>query len=282
MRHRWHARRSRRHHHRRPFDAGSWTRTHCPSRLSRLARRLPIVLDAQGALLDFQGWRRVPGDLAQPALVGRPVRHPLFQPINAAEHSHRNLGTEAGSQAQGVAHRIVSALRQIECAQLGIGLAIVGHRRDDLLLQDLDRDRVLHAHAHGMTREPLGVAHHQIIGTGTECLAQGEHLGRGTAAARRRVGLVRDEDQLARHGVPVDAVTLLHAGHQTLHHAFDVIHIQTRPMEGAVGERAAQHFAKSTHAAFAQRILRLHHQAARPHTQEHAIAPTIEGQGCLL
>jgi len=92
---------------------------------------------------------------------------------------------------------------------------------------------------------------------------------------------VRDEDQLARHGVPVDAVTLLHAGHQTLHHAFDVIHIQTRPMEGAVGERAAQHFAKSTHAAFAQRILRLHHQAARPHTQEHAIAPTIEGRAAF-
>ena len=53
-------------------------------------------------------------------------------------------------------------------------------------------------------------------------------------------------------------------------------------MEGAVGEFAAQHFAQAAHAALAQRIFRLHHQAASAHAQQHAVAPAIEGQGRLF
>ena len=53
-------------------------------------------------------------------------------------------------------------------------------------------------------------------------------------------------------------------------------------MERAVGELAAQHFAQSAHAPLAQRIFRLHHQAARPHAEQHTVAPAIKGQGRLL
>ena len=191
--------------------AGARARAHGPGRLSRLARRLANVLDAQGTLLNFQDRRRVSGDLRQPALVGNPIRYPLFETLNATEHGHRDLRTKTGGQAQGVAHRIVSALRQIERAQFRIGLAVVGHRRNDLPLQNLDRHCILHAHPHGMTSEALGVAHHQVVGAGAKGLAQSKHLGRGAASTRWRVGLVRNEDQLARHCVSVYAVTPLHA-----------------------------------------------------------------------
>ena len=144
-------------------------------------------------------------------MVGNPIRYPLFETLNATEHGHRDLRTKTGGQAQGVAHRIVSALRQIERAQFRIGLAVVGHRRNDLPLQNLDRHCILHAHPHGMTSEALGVAHHQVVGAGAKGLAQSKHLGRGAASTRWRVGLVRNEDQLARHCVSVYAVTPLHA-----------------------------------------------------------------------
>ena len=91
---RWRSRRPRRNRRRhRPLVAQTCARTgaHGPGGLSRLARRRAIILDAQGTLLDFQGRRWVPGDVGKPALVGGPIRHPLFQSINATEHGHCDL-----------------------------------------------------------------------------------------------------------------------------------------------------------------------------------------------
>ena len=133
-----------------------------------------------------------------------------------------------------------------------------------------------------MPGEALGVGHDQVVGRGTEGLAQSKHLGRGAAPACRRIGLVRDENQLFGHGVPFEAVLALGGRHQFLHHPFDVRNIQTRAVVGAVGEFGAQDLDHAAHAAFAHAVLGLDDQRARAHAHEHAVAAAIERQGRAL
>ena len=115
-----------------------------------------------------------------------------------AQQRHGDLRAEAGRQPQGVAHRIGAAARQVEHTQLGVGLAVVGHRRHEAGLQHLHGHHVLDAGTHGVAREALGVGDHDALGRRTEHMAQRADLGRSRAAARRRVGLVRDEDRWIR------------------------------------------------------------------------------------
>ena len=78
-------------------------------------------------------------------------------------------------------------------AELGIGLAKVGDRRDDAGLERLDRHDVFEPDTHRVTGEALGVGDDHAVGVGAEHPPQREDLGRRASAPCRGVGLVRHE-----------------------------------------------------------------------------------------
>ena len=238
--------------------------------------------DAQVALDHLQLGPVVAADAVQPVLVAQLIVHPVQAAWDAPGQGQADLGAEAGCQVQRVQHRIAAAAAQVQHAQVRVHFFEVGHRRDDTVLQDLDGDYVLHADAHGMAGEALGVGHHDVAGRVAEGVAQRDHLGRGAAAARRGVGLVRHEDGLAGHGVAVDAEAPLGRGHQVLHHLADVAGVQAGAVVGAIHGLAAQQLDDAPHAALTHRVLALHHQPAGAHAQDGAVAAPVEGQRGLI
>ncbi len=181
-----------------------------------------------------------------------------------------------------VLHRIAAAAAQRQHAELGIDLFEVGYGRHDAVFQDLDRNDVLDAHTHRMPGEALGIGHHDFAGGITEGVAQGHDFSRGTAAAGRGVGLVRNEDGLRSHRAPVDAVAALGGGHQVVHDHRDVLDVQACGVEGTVAGFGAEHLDDAAHAALAHPVFTLHDQGAGTHPQQHAVAAAIEGQGCFF
>jgi hypothetical protein len=68
--------------------------------------------------------------------------------------------------------------RQVEHAELGVGLLVVGHRRHEAGLEGLDGHDVLDAGAHGVAGEALGVGDDDAVGRRAEDMAQRVDLGR--------------------------------------------------------------------------------------------------------
>ena len=79
---------------------------------------------------------------------------------------------------QRVPHRIASTHRQVQLAQLRIRLFVIGHRRNQTGLQRLDGDDVLHAGAHRVSGEALGIGDDDGVGVRPEHPAQRVDLGR--------------------------------------------------------------------------------------------------------
>ncbi|OPZ52609.1 MAG: hypothetical protein BWY91_02247 [bacterium ADurb.BinA028] len=200
---------------------------------------------------------------------------------DVTQQRHGNLRAEARRQAQGVAHRVGTTLGQVEVAQVGVGLLVVGNRRHEPCLQGLDRDDVLDAGAHGVTGEALGVGDDDLVGIGSEGLAQGVDFGRGAAATGRGVGLVRHEHQRRRDRVPVDAPTL-GLGDNGLHDAADVVDVQPGAVEGAVGDDRAKHLGDRLDATLASGLGRLDDQGRRTRADDHAVPTPVERRGRIL
>ena len=203
-------------------------------------------------------------------------------PRRSADQRHADLRAEAGAETQRVFDRVVAALGEIQGSELGIDLAEVGHRRNDTGFQRLDGHHVLDADTHRVAGESLRVGDDDAVGTGSEHLAQGVHLGRGAAAARGGVGFVRDEHGLRRHGVALDARARFSRRDEPFHHLADVLDIEAGAVEGAVRRDRAQHLADRPQAAFAHRVGALHHDGGGAHAEQHAVAPPIERQRRLL
>ncbi len=173
---------------------------------------------------------------------------------HAAHQCHGNLRAESRGQPQRVLHAVLAALRKCEVAELGVGLAEVRDRRDETRLERFDRHDVLDPGAHGVTGEALRVRDDDLVGRIAEHIAQRVDLGRGAAPARRRVRLVRHEHRLRRDGATVDAAALGPV-HEVLHHALDVVDVETRPVERAVRGRAREHLADRSDAPVARQLL---------------------------
>ncbi len=167
-------------------------------------------------------------------------------------------------------------------SQIRIGLAVVGHRRHQPGLQGLHGHGVLDAHAHGVAGQALGVGHDDVGGRVAEDRAQGVHLRRGAAAARRGVGLVGDEEELPGQLPAVEAEALLGLGDQPLHHALDVVDVEPRAVEGAVGRDRGEHLADRAQPPLPGAVRVLDHEGRRAHSEDHAVAAAVEGQRRLL
>ena len=264
----------------------------CDGRL-RAVRRRAGVDHAQVVLDDLELWLGLVGEAAQPRLPDRLVGDPvavaelLGRPPPAvgdrrpAQQQHADLRAEPGGEAQRVAHGVEAALGQVQGAEVGVDVAEVRHRRHQAGLQRLDRGDVLDPHAHRVAREPLGVGDHDLVGSVAEHAAQRVDLGGSAAAARGRVGLVRDEHGLGRDLVADDAARLGLAD-DGLHHAADVIDVEPRAVEGAVGGDGAEHLADGRDAALARGRGALDDDAGRAHPEDHPVAALVERQRGLL
>ena len=270
---------------------GGGGRRRCDGRL-RAVRRRARVDHAQVPLDDLELRRGLVGEIWSRS-SSRPLRRrsgsrsrvlrgpsPAVGDGRPAQQQHADLRAEPGGEAQRVANGVEAALGQVQRAEVGVDVAEVRHRRHQAGLQRLDRGDVLDADTHRVARDPLGVGDHDLVGSVAEHAPQRVDLGRGAAAARGRVGLVRDEHGLRRDLIAHDTARLGLAD-DGLHHAADVVDVEPRAVEGAVGGDGAEHLADGRDAALARGRGALDDDAGRAHPEDHPVAALIERQRSL-
>ena len=197
------------------------------------------------------------------------------------QHRHGHLRAEAGREHQRILRRIAPAAAQVQWAEVRIRLAVVGHGRHQGVLQHVDRGGGLDADAHRMPGEALGVDDQHVLGRLAKSAAQGGDLGRRASASRRRVGLVRQEQRAAGHGLPAEAEATLGGADGAVHHAGHVLGIEASPVKGAVADVGGEQLGHAAHAALAHRVLALHAEGTCAHAEDQPVAAPIEGQGDL-
>ena len=217
-------------------------------------RRGASVDDPQSTVVHLEDGAGPTGGVSQPALPGGLVHDAVGVSELAgcaptavghrgpAQKGHRDLRAEARGQTQCIIHRVGAADGQIQGAELGVGLLVIGHRRDDPGLQRLDRHDVLDAGAHRVAGESLGVGDHDGTRSVAEHPAQGVDLRCRGAATSRSVGLVGDEHRLGGDLCTVDPAGL-RGGDQALHDLADVVHVEAGAVEGAVRGDGREHLA---------------------------------------
>ena len=240
--------------------------------------RRAIGFDAQDALLHLGLSHVVAADVGQPALVQGQVIGAVRTAGNAPRQGHGNLRAKPGRQMEGVLHRITAAPAEIQRSQVGVYHLKVGHRRHNAVLQNFHGDHVFHTHAHRVAGEAFGVGDDDFVGRCAKGFAQGGHFGGGAATASRRVGLMRHEDGLCSHGQTIQAKPAFSGRNQIVHHHSNVVDVQPGAVEGAVAGFTAEEFYNAAHAAFAHGVFAFHHEGARAHTHDGAVAAQIEGQ----
>ena len=258
------------------------------------ARRRPLISHTQRAVHHFQLRRRMARHAAQPRVprsrIGNAIR--VAQRIGPGRTpsfvvTQRNSvmliwEPKPAPRRKRVLDGIDAALRQIQWTQFGIDFLEVGHGRHASGFQRLHRDHIFDAGAHGVAGEALGIGDHDLIRGVAEDVTQGMDLRRGAAAARGRVGFVRNEHRLRRDLMAGNAAVRFGLGDQILHHLADVLDIETRAVERAVGRHRAQHFADGLNSAFARGFRALHHQGRGAHADNHAVPAAVEGNGGLF
>ena len=256
--------------------------------------RWSLVPDAQSALLDFEIGMIVAAQAVEPRLpagsIGNTVveteligvtptairrRHPSNQ-------GHRQLGTEAGPQTQRILHRVAAARRQVQFSEFGIDFLEVRHGRDDAGFERLDGDDVFDARAHGVTREALRIGDDDLVSLVAKDGSQCVDFGGRAAATRRCVGLVRHEHGLRCNMLTGDPVFLFRTRNQVLHDAGDVIDIEPRAVERAVGRNRTEYLGNRLQSSRARCIGALYDERSGAHARDHAVTAAIERRGCIL
>ena len=91
-----------------------------------------------------------------------------------------------------------------------------------------------------------------------------------------------DENRFRGDLVPVDPVLGLHLGNQLVHDVADVVDVEARPVEGAVGHDGPEHLADRADAAFACGIGALQYEGRCPHPHDQPVAPPVERDRLFL
>ena len=160
-------------------------------------------------------------------------RHP-------SQQDQTDLRTEPRSKSQRVTHWIRAAVREVQLAELRIGLLEVRDGRHYAGLQALDCNDVLDPSSHRVAGQALRVGDHDFVRSGPEYRAQRSDLGRRAPTTGRREGLVRHEDGLRSHLVAVDAPLLFGLSQQQFHLAAYVVHVEAGPVECAIARNPGQ------------------------------------------
>src|SRR5208283_5762581 len=99
----------------------------------------------------------------------------------------------------------------------------------------------------------------------------------GTAAARRCISFMRNENCLWRYVSTRNVAARFGFGHQALHHLANVLDIETSTVESAVSGLRGQHLADRLYSSFARRVGALYNQGGGTHADNHAVPPAVEG-----
>src|SRR5208337_1904576 len=132
-----------------------------------------------------------------------------------------------------------------------------------------------------MSGVTLGVGNDELVGGVAEDATERIDLCRGTAAARGRVGFVGNEHRVRRDLITLNAAVRFGLRDQVLHDLANVLHIETRAVESAIGRYCAQYFTNRLNAAFTRGGSTLNHKARSAHAHNQAVPPAIEGSGGL-
>ena len=98
--------------------------------------------------------------------------------------------------------------------------------------QSVKHAGVFDSNRHGMAGETFGVGNDQFVRGIAKGIAQGFDFGLSGTSSSRRVGFVREEHGVGRHGVTVQTPPAFHVRDETVDHLADVFNIQTRPVVG--------------------------------------------------
>ena len=167
-------------------------------------------MNAQGALDNFGFGLFITGYIRKPALVYHRVGA-FTLPRDFAQQGHGDLRAKTRPQAQGIFDAVAAAFRQVQIAQLGVGLKSivdVGNRRYRAVLQGFDRQHVFNSNPHGVPGIAFGVGNHHLVGLLAESAPQGVNFGRCAAAAGRGIRFVRDEHRFGSHLLAAHAEAL--------------------------------------------------------------------------
>ena len=263
-------------------------------RLYRSTLRRSLVPHAQAPVLDFELGVVVTAEFGEPRVPASPIgdtivvteligiapasvrrRHP-------ADERHRQLRTEASSEAQCVLYGVAAAGRQVQAPELRIDFLIVRYGRHDTGLKRLDCNDVFDAGAHRVSREALRVGDHDLVSLVAEYRAQCEDFGRRAAAARWRIRLVRHEHRLRCQLFTRDAVLAFGFRDQLFHDGRYVVDIEPCTMECAVCRDRTQHLGDRLQASFPRRVCGLHDERSGAHTRDHAVATPVERRCRIL
>ena len=221
-------------------------------------------------------------DLRDPVVVMLAAVHPVNAPRNVPQQRQGQLRAEARRKVNGVPHGVAPAATQVEVAQLGVRLAVIRHRRDDPVFEDLHRNHVFNADAHRVAGEALGVRDDHVVGGRAKGVPQGRNLRRSAPAPGGREGFVRDKDHLRGHRAPVHAETSLRSAHQAVHHLADVRDIEARAVVGAVTHLRGEQLDNGTHPALTHGVFAFNDQGASAHPKDGAVTPPVKRQRGLF
>jgi hypothetical protein len=93
---------------------------------------------------------------------------------------------------------------------------------------------------------------------------------------------VRDKDHLRCELGSVETPPFFGLRDERFHDVRDMADIQTSPMEGAVGRHRRQDVGDRTNPSFFWRCRVLEHNRSRAHPEDHSVATSIKGRGCVL
>ena len=218
----------------------------------------------------------------QPARVGAGVDDARIALGGALPRGQRELAAKPCGEAEGVVDRVASPGREPQRAQVRIGLAQVRDRRNQTVLQRLDRDGVFDARAHRVAGEALGVGDDDLRCSRAKRRRQAGHLGGCRTPARRRVRLVGQEHAPAGKALGGLAGAPQHLLGEAADLAGDVVAVQARAVEGRVGDVRADERGHRLHAARRDVFRLLQHEAYGAHAEDHAVTTPIKRQRRVL
>ena len=177
---------------------------------------------------------------------------------------------------------VVAARREVEVAQFGVLLLVVGDGWNSSGLQAVKHAGIFDTDGHRVTGEALGVGNHELVGRIAKGVAKRLDLRLGRTASGRGVGFVREEHGVGRHGVAVKAPTSLHVGDESVDDLAHVLNIEASAVIGRIRRGRTEHFCNGLDAALLRFRMAFNDKGGGAHAEDQAVAAAVKRQRRFL